>query len=91
MFQYLDFSCQDRRDIQKLVLKKLSLYSFEDKWQEGIMEMVMNVLSTPLNEAGLKLSMLPERSTIREMEFIFPFSFLNQEKLKSLFLKRNLN
>ena len=49
------------------------------------MEMVMNVLNTPLNKEGLKLSMLPEHSTIREMEFIFPFSFLNEEKLKNLF------
>jgi exodeoxyribonuclease V beta subunit len=85
LFQDLDFSCQDIRDIQKLVLKKLSLYSFEDKWKEIIMEMVVNVLNTPLNNAGLKLSMLPEHSTIREMEFIFPFSFLHEEKLKNLF------
>jgi exodeoxyribonuclease V beta subunit len=87
IFEHLDFTETRSDDIDALVVEKLEAYGFESRWQDPIRDMILRVLSTPLDPISpdLRLSRIRNKDRLNEMEFYFPLRSISTEKLMGMF------
>lgn len=87
IFEQLDFSMQEPAEARKLVRDKLAEGGFDPVWQEPVLEMIRNVLATPLQEhyPALTLGSLSKQQRLHEMEFSFPLDPLTSRRLRAVF------
>lgn len=87
IFEHLDFTEPATSRVKTLVLEKLRVYGFEDRWQEAVCGMVKRVLSVPLNPPaqGFRLSVIGNRDRLNELEFTFPMKALSPGRLRHVF------
>jgi len=87
IFEQIDFSdpnsIQQKVDLERL----LDLYGFDRSWKPIISKLVNDTLNTPLKDGAevFKLSEIPGRSCIKEMEFYFPLKKISPSDLSQLF------
>jgi len=89
VLEHLDFTEKDGSHMNALVETKLAEYGFETTWKETICEMLLNVLSVPL-EYGQKdftLSQIPSQDRLNELGFYFPLKSVSPEKLAGIYEK----
>ena len=61
------------------IQKYLINHGFDPEWDEVILTWLNDCLNTPLNETGLKLTDIPSRQRLNELEFHFPIQALNHD------------
>jgi len=87
LFETVDFSLQLDEPARQLVREKLAQFGFETGWLEPVLQMIRDVLSTPLdpNDAAFSLSSLPGARRLHELEFSFPLDLLTSKRLRAAF------
>jgi exodeoxyribonuclease V beta subunit len=87
LFETVDFSLQPVEAARQLVKEKLARFGFEAAWQEPVLQMLCDVLSTPLDpdDAAFTLSSLPQEKRLHELEFTFPLDLLTSKRLRAAF------
>jgi exodeoxyribonuclease V beta subunit len=87
ILEHLDFTAKEKTAMKKLVSDKLDEYGFEAHWLDTLCDMVVNVLSTPLDSElkGPVLSSIADEVRMNELEFYFPLKTVNTEKLRQIF------
>ncbi len=77
IFENSDFTWSGRDEFRDVASGALARYGFGAKYMDYILDMVSGVLSTPLDEGGLKLSVLTSAQRLSELEFHFPLESLD--------------
>ena len=87
ILEHLDFKEKEPIVINELVAEKLNEYGFESRWLETIFDMIINVLSMPLDPdlKGLKLSSIHKKDRLNELEFYFPLKMISPRRLERIF------
>ncbi|HUU80215.1 MAG TPA: exodeoxyribonuclease V subunit beta [Acidobacteriota bacterium] len=87
LLEHLDFAEKDPALTKDLLAGKLAQYGFESQWLDTIYGMIRNVITLPLDTIPeeLRLSHVPMRDRLNELEFYFPLKTLSKEKLKSVY------
>lgn len=87
LFESVDFSLQPIDSARQLVREKLAQFGFEAGWQEPVLQMLRDVLSTPLDpgDDAFILSSLPGAQRLHEIEFSFPLDLLTSKRLRAAF------
>jgi exodeoxyribonuclease V beta subunit len=72
---------------RQLVREKLAQFGFETAWQAPVLQMLRDVLGTPLasDRAEFCLSSLPQARRLHELEFGFPLDLLTSKRLRAAF------
>jgi len=85
IFELIDFENPD----ESIIENKLKEYDFDPQWQNDILKMINNVLSTPLDlsRQDFTLSKIKNQWRLNELEFYFPLKTISPAKLKSIFDK----
>lgn len=85
IFEELDFTDASPQTIAKLAATCLDRYGFDAGWLPAVVEMVTNVITTPLSDedSSFCLSDLKQGSWLTELEFFFPLSFITSDALRS--------
>jgi len=87
IFEQIDFSdpnsIQEKIDLESL----LNLYGFDRSWKPIISKLINDTLNTPLRDGTdvFRLSEIPDKSCIKEMEFYFPLKKISPSDLSQLF------
>lgn len=86
IFEKLDFATAEAKHLTELVEKTLHKYGYDQKWHTVIVNMVKNIITTPLSSTYgvFTLSDLDKGTWIAEMEFFFPLSYITCEKLGAI-------
>jgi exodeoxyribonuclease V beta subunit len=84
LFEHLNFTSFSSQ-CHEFVSKKLAQYGFDQIWRKAVLDMIADVITTPLqcHAPGFKLAAVSNQNRINEMEFYFPVnsvrpSILNQ-------------
>ncbi len=87
IFEELDFTLKNPDEIQKSVSEKLDLYAMEPEWAETVTQMIIHVLSAPLepDRADFTLSRIPFSERMNELEFYFPMKTVSPVMLQTVF------
>ena len=87
ILEHLDFTNEDMKYRQDLVLSKLSAYGFDPSWVDAIVQMLENLLTVSMtrNKAAFSLSAVDNTKRINEMAFYFPLQNLSRTILKQVF------
>jgi exodeoxyribonuclease V beta subunit len=87
VLEHLDFAIQDTAPMKDLVAGKLDEYGLESLWLGTICDLILRVLSIPLDpqSEGLRLSCIQNKDRLNELEFYFPLKSVSPEKLERLF------
>lgn len=87
IMENLDFQEADEDKIRLLIKEKLSEHGFEILWEDALLNMINNLISTNLlkNKPELKLSSISKKMRLNELEFYFPIKLLSPDILKELF------
>ena len=87
LFETVDFSLQLVDPARQLVREKLAQFGFETAWLEPVLQMIHDVLSTPLdpNADAFSLSSLPGARRLHELDFSFPLDLLTSKRLRAAF------
>jgi exodeoxyribonuclease V beta subunit len=86
ILEHLDFQEKDPSSIDRLVAEKLRAYGFQPSWEETVRRMLDRVLSVPLDPEGgnSRLSGIPGRDRLNELEFYFPLKGVSPERLRRI-------
>jgi exodeoxyribonuclease V beta subunit len=90
LLEQLDFTRDDSKSLDNLVVNKLNEYGFDLFWKTGILRMIDTLLSVPLvsgNEVVF-LTSVTDKNRINEMEFYFPLNPIAPRDLQRLFAKQ---
>ncbi|TLU84897.1 MAG: exodeoxyribonuclease V subunit beta [Chlorobium sp.] len=93
IFEKLNFALPSEKEIHELVTQGLARYNYKPEWESHIIQMVHNVLSTPLfshNGGIFTLGNLKPKSWSTELEFFFPLRFINSVRLGELLVHLSL-
>ncbi len=87
IMEHVDFAETDRGVTEGLVASKLEEYGYQPHWRDTIYDMIMKVLTVPLDPESkdLRLSCIPNKERLNELEFYFPLKTISPESLKGLF------
>lgn len=87
IFEDLDFADRDETAMAKLVAEKLTSYGFDLKWQDGVCQMLQNVLAATLDPQlpELTLNQIGQSARLNELEFYFPIKRIAKEELAEVF------
>lgn len=93
ILQHFDFIQKDQSIAEALVAEKLEEYGFDSKWAEIIVEMLGNVIRTPIEprDNTLTLSAISTQDRINELEFYFPLEGLSWDLLWRLLDARGID
>ncbi len=72
IFEEIDFTSKDDKELSAKIEEKLTSFDFEKKWLPVVLECVKKALCEPLNTDGLSLDKISNKDRIVEMEFYFP-------------------
>ena len=76
IFENSDFTWSEKKMFSEAAAAVLRKYGYAREYDENAACMVVNVLSTPLDSKGLRLSMIPGTQRLSELEFHFPVESL---------------
>jgi len=87
LFEAIDFSLEPMEPVRTVVRETLAKFGFESAWQEPVLQMLRDVLTTPLDPeaANFCLSSLPPERRLHELEFTFPLDLLTSRRLRAAF------
>ncbi len=87
LFELLDFQEKDETKIADLVSKVLRQYNTDERWTATLVNMVRNVLATPMASADgpLRLIEVTTRQRVNEMEFYYPLARISPQGLARQF------
>ena len=87
LFEHLDFSTWEDKDLAAYVAEKCKAYGITSLWQDTVQQMLESVITTPLETGAemFSLSMLANHQRINEMEFYFPLRKISVERLQEAF------
>jgi len=77
VFENSDFTWRERGMFRDTASAALKRYGYGEEYLEGVVDMVVNVLATPLDSRGLKLESVPPEHRLSELEFHFPLASLS--------------
>jgi len=88
LFENLDFTCLDQTALQTLAEDKLLLSGFENEWRDVLVELVCEVLQTPLNkhekqDQPLSLNQITRQKRFVELEFTLPVGILKSHTCRN--------
>jgi len=86
LFEYWDFTSDDHEAMQKLVLRTLLQYGFDEKWVPVACQWLSEVLATPMGENKIFLNQLTQDKRLDELAFYFPVVDLTVSKLQQKLL-----
>ncbi|MGB1296807.1 MAG: exodeoxyribonuclease V subunit beta [Psychrobium sp.] len=97
LFEEIDFSEPNRQVFSDKVTELLNESEFDEHWQPILLELIDNVLNTPLNQgvinsplpADFTLSQLSMKDKQVEMEFFMPIASLCAEQLNRCLVKHD--
>ncbi len=85
IFERLDFSQQDREQLEKLVARTLAGHGLDaESWTLAVADWVERVLATPLHGNGLRLDAVTLDRRLNELEFYYPLAHLRPEALRQV-------
>ena len=86
LLEHLDFTEKGAGVMKDLVAGKLGEYGFESHWLDTIYGMVRKVITLRLDPGSkeLRLSQIPKRDRLNELEFYFPLKALSPDRLKGV-------
>ncbi|MBD3610060.1 MAG: exodeoxyribonuclease V subunit beta [Gammaproteobacteria bacterium] len=84
IFEDIEFDSVTDKQLSIEVNDQLQRYGFEEHWRPVIEKMVRDVLTTPLDDAGLSLSLLTSDKRIAEMEFQYPIHNVQAAALNNI-------
>ncbi len=89
LFENLDFQQESPEKTKVLIRETLKRYDFEDHWQPVALDLVNNVLSTPLIQdetggTGFSLNDVKQHDRLSEMEFYFPLRPVSSDDISNL-------
>ena len=84
IFEQHEFTSDSRQGLEQLVVRQLSDFGLEAHWVPVITDMVEAVLTTPLDDSGLRLQEIDRAHRISELEFHFPVRQLEPRALEEL-------
>ncbi|MBL4606798.1 MAG: exodeoxyribonuclease V subunit beta [Pseudomonadales bacterium] len=89
LFEEIDFTAIEQTGLQKSVEEKLLLSGFDAEWCDVLVNLIYEVLETPLNtdkhqEAGLCLNLIPNNKRFVELEFTLPMALIKSRTLQEL-------
>lgn len=83
IFERLDFTQQDRGQLEGLVERVLKLHGLDvTAWTGVVADMVERVLATPLDDSGTRLAAVTPEQRINELEFYYPLADLRADTLR---------
>ncbi|MDR9415536.1 MAG: exodeoxyribonuclease V subunit beta [Gracilimonas sp.] len=82
VFEDIVFS--DHKNIQEKVIENLNRYGIDPNWEQVVIEWVRKVLNHPLLKPDTALNKIPEKRLLKEMEFFFPVSNIQSQRLWEL-------
>ena len=87
LFEHLDFVTSGEPEVAAFVADKIASYGIEPVWQDAVLQMVENVLTSPLQSLydEFSLSIIQKEQRINEMEFYFPLNKISKETLQRTF------
>jgi len=90
LWEHLDFTRNDSKSLDNLVVNKLSGYGFDLFWKTEILHMIDNILSVPLGSSNddFFLTSVTAQNRINEMEFYFPLNPIAPRGLQRLFAEQ---
>ncbi len=83
IFEKIDFATVTSQDLEPVIADTLSRHGLEQSWHHPVLEMVHNVLATPLvhGTESLTLRDIALEDRFHEWEFHFPTGALNPDRL----------
>ncbi|MFA6008664.1 MAG: exodeoxyribonuclease V subunit beta [Desulfobacteraceae bacterium] len=86
IFEHTDFIWGEQ-EITDLVTRKLDTYGYEPLWIKPVVDMVLDVLKTPLDPAdrSFTLSSIGTSDRLNELEFYYPLNMIRSESLSKVF------
>lgn len=84
VFEEIDFAELQDVDLRSKVRELLPQYGYDLSWETAIVDMVKQVLNTPLDGHELRLSRLTAGQRVVEMEFMYPIQSLDADMLNRL-------
>jgi len=93
VFENLDFMLPDRGAAQLVISEKLKDYGFDIKWKEIVWNMVLRVLSVPLegDQQAFALQSIDKADRLNEFEFNFPIKKITPKGLSDIFFKNGIS
>ena len=87
IMENLDFRQSNESIIRDLIKEQLSEHNFDLLWEDAVMDMIRNLLSINLlkHMPDLRLSLIPPKHRLNELEFYFPIKQLSAGRLKEIF------
>ncbi len=85
ILERIDFTWPGEERIRRVVVDRLAAHGFDPSWKDVVCEMVQKVRQTPLDGNELRLSGIPLRDRLTELEFAFPLERISPAVLHSLF------
>jgi len=87
LFENIDFACFDQAALETLTEDKLLLAGFENEWRDVLVELVCEVLQTPLNKPDeqddvVSLNQITRQKRFVELEFTLPVGILKSHTLQ---------
>src|SRR5436853_551337 len=71
MFEDVDFAGLARPELERIVRRELNQHGFEEVWLPAVANMVEAVIETPLDDAGMRLSVVTRERRLDELEFYY--------------------
>jgi exodeoxyribonuclease V beta subunit len=90
ILEHLEFTNASPALVAELVAGKLEQHGFEAIWRDALCGMIRKLLAVPLGEEParpFRLTDVPARERMREMEFYFPVRFLDSQLLQRIFAR----
>jgi exodeoxyribonuclease V beta subunit len=89
IFENLDFSNIEGKDVIKVVAGWLRRFGFDDMWTVPVLQGLTDVCRTPLlhDDGPFSLGSLTRKHRLDELEFYYPIPLLSAEKLRSIFVR----
>jgi exodeoxyribonuclease V beta subunit len=86
LLEEMDFTDPDLEQVRGLVRGKLTLFGFEEKWEDTLVSMLDRIRSVRLDrENGLTLSRVARQDRLTELEFFYPLKRVTPGSLAELF------
>jgi exodeoxyribonuclease V beta subunit len=76
IFENCDFTWESRELFAEKAVESLERYGFGSGYAGSVTDMVINVLRSPLDSSGLRLSLIGQDERLNELEFHFPVEAL---------------
>lgn len=91
IFEHADFRADDGA-LSELIERKMADYRYDPEWKGCVLDMVRNVLQSPLDQGdpSFALSHISKDRRLVELEFYFPLNRIEPQSLETVFAKHGV-